>query len=61
MVAERLKRVYRKTILKAAWPHYIQSLKKVETEEREKKIIADSHQTSDDNNDPAKNLANLSI
>jgi len=58
MRADRLKRVYKKTILEAACPHYIQSLRKEETQERKMRALADSLETSDDSNDSAKTLAN---
>jgi len=54
-VAERLKRAYKKTILKAAWLCYIQSLKK---EERKMRALADTLETSGDTNDSAEILAN---
>lgn len=54
-VAERLKRSYKKAILKAAWLCYIQSLKK---EERKMRALADVLETSDGSNDSAETLAN---
>ena len=54
-VTERPKRAYKKTILKAAWPCYIQCLRK---EERKMRALADTLKTNNGTNDSTETLAN---